>query len=167
MGFLDFIFRRNPAARWPLTRVFRPELDLGHGTFCGVGLEDDVEALARFGKPDNPRAFKENRFVYGESGLIVETREGKIDYVGVAMVDDATDRLKGTTAVVTQGNGASIELSNATMLEAVRTFVDREPEVDRDADEVVERYQLGDLVLEVEAYPNGPVKRVNMFRDTR
>lgn len=163
MRLLDLFRKTDPSESWPVQRIFIPALDLRDFSLNSVPLGGPVEALQGFGKPDNPRPLNEGRFVYAHSGVYVETVLGKVGYVAIALEDDPLDNLKGTSAKLVRPDGGAMELSSATHVDALRDFLGIEPETDIDDVEILDVYEIGPNVLEVEARLDGGLKRVNLY----
>lgn len=170
MSWLDWLFRKDPSDWWPLARPFKPELDLRNLSLSGIVLGERPENLRRFGRPENKRPFRNGRFIYPRSGVLIEMEEGRVGYFAVALDDDPlnhADGLDATKATLIREDGGAIELSCATAISDIRRFLPCKPVTDTDDDEIVDTFSMAGFVIEIEARPDGRLKRFNLFAQER
>jgi hypothetical protein len=166
VGWLDRFSRKDPSDGWALPRQFKPEIDLRSLSLSGVALGSGPEDLQRFGRPENKRPFRSGRFLYPRSGVLIELEEGRVGYFAVALGDDPLNHVDGLDAMkatLIREDGEEMDLSGFTTLTDIRCFLPCEPVTDIDADEIVDTFSMDGYVVEIEARPNGRLKRINLF----
>jgi hypothetical protein len=163
MGWLGLFREKDPSETWEEPRQFFPELDLRDNSLCSIPLGADPRRMREFGKPGTKRPFTSEKFVYAQSGVVVEIEHDRIDYFAIALSDDLIDHLKATKAKLTREDGLSMELDDCTTVFELRRFLKSEPITDADDDEIVDTFVSKGRVLEVEAHLDGRVKRINLF----
>jgi hypothetical protein len=158
------LFTKDPSAGWPECRRQPLSLYLPYETLNNVAIGDAYQKLNVFGRPDNRRPFKYNRFIYYPLGLIVEGEDGKVEYFEFIMLDEYEKKHSPCVVTVTGGSGGQIEISQQTRLNDVERVFGKVEDKEEDEEEIICRYKQGKLLLEFECSAEGLVRRLHVER---
>lgn len=78
MSFLDNLLNRNPTADWQGQRGLQLVLDMDSETFCGVGIDDPVSRLEKFGPAEDAKAARYGAYEYPSRAFHIATEEGRV-----------------------------------------------------------------------------------------
>lgn len=78
MGLLDNLLNRNPTAEWQAQRGLQLVLDMENETFCGVGIDDPVARLEKFGPAENAKAARYGDYEYPSRAFSVTTEQDRV-----------------------------------------------------------------------------------------
>ena len=81
MGIFDFL-QADESEAWSPETEQTLLLDLKDFSLNRVSLGSPATELSRFGRPSNKKPFKNRRFLYKQSGFVVELEDGLVNYFG-------------------------------------------------------------------------------------
>lgn len=154
----------DPSEAWPDERSHDVVLDLRDLTLNDVVFGAPAVDLAQFGRPANPRPFKEEIFRFAQTGIVIEAEDGKVSYFGLPLVEDTCAQVGPCRLVVIMPDGTAVPVDRTTDPLVLLTFLPPPDIVDEDENERWLEFDLGGHKLELEAAPSGgALRRVNCF----
>lgn len=161
MGLFDLL-RKDPTSTWPKVPPRRLKLVVPEMKLDGVAPGASWEALARFGRPDNPRPLKEGVLRHLDKGLVFEVTEGRVDYFALVF-QDSLDEGFSPCAALLDGPAGVLELSPAARYADLERHLGAAVRVDRDDEETVYDHEVGGYAVEIECTPDDRLQRINVF----
>jgi hypothetical protein len=159
------MFRKpDPSEEWADERPGDVVLDLRNLTLNEVGFGAPAAELAPFGRPANPRPFKEEIFRYERVGVVIEAEDGKVSYFGLPVVADENAQVGPCRLILIMPCGTALPVDHTTDPMLLVTYLSQPDIMDEDANERWIEFDLGAHKLELEAAPQGgALRRVNCF----
>jgi hypothetical protein len=154
--------RKDPSASWPPPTDQELTFFVSDRALNGLRLGGAAGGLEVLGRPDNRRPFREGRFVYRRLGLIVETAEDRIDYLGFVMSGDRENPGPCRLTLIARA-GARLALGPSTTRGDIRNALGEPARAEEDDDETVDTYEEAGLSLEFEYGSGERLQRFNAF----
>ena len=168
MGIFD-VFFKDPTNSWGKASKLRLTLDLSRGAINNIMLDDPKDNLRIYGKPDNKKAYKNDWFMYKESGLIIGTENNKIDYFGV-IVNKYKHYESFSKADLTITHPLSGVISvNSEMIRGhlINKLNLQVNETDADDVEIIDYVHTTQYIIEIVSFANDRIKRINLYKEIR
>lgn len=165
MGIFDFL-SKDPTKTWGAASRRRLTLDLSRGALNKLRLDDPVDSLRMYGKPDNEKAYKDGWFMYKESGLIVGVDNTKVEsfevivskyphYESFSKADlTITHPLSGDISV-------SSDMLRGHLIGKLNLHVD---ETDADDVEIIDYANIAQYTIEIVSFSDERIKRINYYK---
>ncbi len=166
MSILD-LFRADESEEWPSAQPGPVLFDLATGTFAGIGMNADFQALRDLGRPANRGAVRLGRFVYPELGLQVGTHDGRVtnadfefrdtDIFGIECATGRDGDFEPCVVLLRRAGGAQMMVSAATTAPELTQFLGAPVSEERDPDYFVPAFEHGGWRLEFEFSTSGEI----------
>ena len=155
------LFRKDdPSASWSEDTGGEVVLDLRAFTLNDVPFGVPCSALEPLGRPANPRPFRDERFEYERTGVVIEAEDGKVSYFGIQL-DDAPGSCQ---LIVVTPSGYRVTVNGGSDPLDLVAHLPLPDIADEDEQERWIEFDLGQHKLELEAAPKGgALRRVNCF----
>lgn len=166
-SFWDF-FAKDESANWKEVVKIPLSMNLQMGTLNGIRLVDPLEKLSILGRPDNKKAFKDERFIYSLLGLEIGGYNGKID--GFTFVTNRTfypgskkPFAHCEITFITYG-GRHIYINKSTNLRDIETVfgIPTEKEEYPELNQTVSIYNTRDSITEFECSYDGSITEISV-----
>ena len=155
--------RRTSSASdgWPERPRRALVFDLARGALEDVSFGDDAMSLEFLGRPRNRGAIPEERFEYGQHGLIVELTGTEVTYF--AFIFDGAEGYESCDLEFRFSSGAALDLGSDSAASDVLATLASDVGSDVDDEETVHRVRCGEFEVELEVTPGGILKRLNVY----
>ena len=163
MGLFDLFFAKDPSSDWPQPSNQPLLVSLVDGSINGLKIGAPANTLCKFGRPANKSPFKENRFLFDQIGVLVETENERISYLGLPVERVDTDDVGPCEFTIKFRDGKKLLVNSGTSAAAMLDNLPAITESDIDAEETVHLIELDTLSLELEMAPAGKMRRVNLY----
>lgn len=154
---------KDPTSDWPPIGNQPLLLNLIDGSINGIKIGDPASALRKFGRPTNKRPFKENRFLFGQIGVLVETENEQISYLGLPVERTDIDEVGPCEFTIKFLNGTELFVNSRVSVASMLASLPSIAKSDIDDEETVHFIELGVLSLELEVAPDGNMRKVNLY----
>jgi len=165
MGIFDFL-SKDPTKTWGDASRRRLTLDLSRGSLNNIKLDDPVDRLRPWGKPDNENAHKDGWFMYKESGLIVGADNQKIESFGM-IVNQCPhyESFFKADLTITHLLSGDIPVHGGMLGEHLIDKLNLQVhESDVDDVEIIDYANIAQYTIEIESFADGRIKRVNFYK---
>ena len=154
----------DPTQDWPVALPDTPPLDLRRGTVGPIRFGDPLQSACVFGRPDCCRLVRAGYFelVYAGAGFQIDFEDGRLAYAAFFLgpEGDGTGP-EGLRSATLQLDGQ--RLSGHTALAHLAESWGPASTEERDDEEIVVWYLRSGFTVELEARPDGLLKRVNAY----
>ena len=149
------LFRRNPSAAWPTVEPVPLRFDAAARALNGLPLGAPLEAIAQFGRPDDPKdAHRYGLYHYGPWGITVGAEGGRVAWFTFRF-HDSDQHFRPCTLQLLVPRGAGFEMTSTTKQRDVELALGR-PEAHTDrGDQRSIGFRFPELWLEVTFTPDG------------
>jgi len=159
------LFRNDdPTAQWPEHVGGDVLLDLRAFTLNTVPIGAPALELEVLGRPTNRRPFKDERFEFTRTGVVVEIENDKVSYFAVTFVDPSGNALDSGPVTIVMPNGTHLTVGGDSDPMLLLPHLPPPDIAGEDEQERWIEFDLGHHKLELEAAPNGgALRRINLF----
>lgn len=164
MGIFDFL-QADESEAWSPESEQTLLLDLNDFSLNRVSLGSPAMELSRFGQPSNKKPFKNRRFLYKQSGFVVELEDGLVNYFGFPVRKLDSDEVGPCEVFVIFPDGTEKRVNKQTTAETLLPHLPPPTDTDIDDQETVYTFALHEFQLELEVSPDGRVCRLNLFSE--
>ncbi|WP_300667843.1 hypothetical protein [Desulfoluna sp.] len=165
MGIFDF-FSKDPAHSWGKASRQKLTLDLSRGTINHLMLGDPMDNLREYGKPSNEKAYKNELFMYKESGLIIGTDSNKIDSFGIILHNyEHYESFSKADLTITHPLSGAISVNSGMLRGYLIDKLNLEiNETDADDVEIIDYANIFQYTLEIDSFADERIKRINFYK---
>ena len=153
------LFKSDETKNWEIIKTQELLLNLNNSSINNLKINDIDEKVKIFGKPDNDNPFKNEKFEYKNSGLIIETEDKKINYFGIITGNDST-------VLQIQFGEQRIKISKESkrkdLIDSLNLSI---KETDKDDSEIIDFIKQNNQTFEIESDLNETIKRVNLYHE--
>ena len=153
------LFKSDETKNWKTVNTHELLLNLNNSSVNNLKIDDSDEKVKMFGKPDNENPFKNEKFDYKNTGLIIETENKKVNYFGVIIGID-------TIVLQIQFGEQRIKISKDSIRTDLINFLNLNIEsTDKDDSEIIDFIKHNNQTFEIESDLNETIKRVNLYHE--
>ncbi len=164
MGIFDFL-HKDETSHWKAATVVPLTLNLEEKMLNKFRMGDHKDSIAKFGKPDNKRAYQEGRFDFHENGFFLESCDGEVDsFVVIIAEDKCSADFSPVNLTVIGENGKTLYVTpESTRVELVSQLGLDIAESDVDDYEIIDEIRIDNTILEIEYFLDEKVKRISLY----
>ena len=163
MGLFDFLSGSDPSSDWADLGKHCLLVSLAEPSINGIELGAPANDLSRLGRPSNKRPFKEKHFRFESLGITIEIKNGLVSYFGLPVVRDPIENIGPCEFLMKLADGAEINVSDANSAASILKHLPTPSDTDSDQDETIYTIGINDYWVELEASPDGRLRRVNFY----
>ena len=154
----------DPTQDWPVALPETPPLDLRRGMVGPIRFGDPLQSACVFGRPDRCRTVRAGylELAYAGAGFQIDFEDGRLAYAAYFLGPEGAGTGPGGPRLTTlQVDGQ--RLSGHTALAHLAECWGPASTEERDEEEIVVWYLRSGFTVELEARPDGLLKRVNAY----